>query len=154
MPAKTDVVQGAIKLMGLLEEECLTSGLDLIRALPRLLAVEVPSGISNVVVSAEQPGDDQRQALWVRLTNAGGFLGMYVYGAGNWQLITPLPSELVKVFGDSTNPATFPKGYILATDSVSLTASQKTFLTGFWHWKNDDPTTGVYDIFEVIFQGF
>lgn len=154
MSSKTDVVQGALKLKGLLEEYCIKSAAELVKAIPDLFTVEIPASVTNVVISSQQPGDDQRQSLWVRQNTNGGFIGIYVYSAGNWQVIFPLPTQLVKVYGKSTDATTFPKGYILATDSVNLNTSQKNYLKSFWHWYNDDPTSGYYDIFEVIFTGF
>lgn len=84
-----DVLLGQIKITGLPEGLCLTTFSDLIKALPGFLSVEVPDSISNVTVSQSQPNDDQRDNLWIRVGASHGFIGMYVYSAGDWQNIYP-----------------------------------------------------------------
>lgn len=150
MPAKTDVVKGALKIQGLLEDLCFEDVKELIKALPQYLSVEIPSSISNVVVGVEQPGAGQRDNLWVRTANSGNFVGVYVYALGQWRQIIPVPVQLVRVYGDSRNP---PEGYTLATEAGVLTESQKLYLKGTWHWHNDVADT-YYDIFDVIYTGF
>lgn len=148
--ATYNLIPGAIKVQGVLEELCVDSVADLVRVLPKYLTVEVPDSISNVVISSQQPGAEQKQSLWVRLSNSGDFLGLYVYAVGEWRQVTPVPSQLFLISGDSRTP---PAGYTLATNATSLTTAQKDFLKAQWHW-NDDVVNTYYDIFHVVFTGF
>jgi hypothetical protein len=147
------LVKGALKLQGLLDELCVESVQDLVKVLPKYLSVEIPSSVSNVVVSNQQPGPDQRQSLWVRLDNASNFVGLYVYAVGTWRPVSPVPNQVFRIAdsqADSRNP---PEGFKLATEAGFLSESQKTFLKAQWHWHNDVVNT-YYDIFDVFFTGY
>lgn len=150
MPTETDVVEGALKLKGLVDELCATSLAEYTKLLPTLFSVLIPSSISNVVVGVQQPGDDRRDNLWVRLDNSGDFIGLYVYAQGQWRQVSPVDNQLFYVFGNSTIDI---PGFTLATDFTGLTTSQKNFLKLQWHWNNDTPGT-FYDLFHIVYTGF
>lgn len=144
-----DVIRGAVKLDGFIEEKCFKSWAEFITALPSMLALEIPDSITNVTVGNTQPTDDQRDNLWIRKDSSGSFVGFYLYAQGTWQKIFPADGELTWVSGDSRVIA---PGYTLATNLTDLTAAQKAFLTARWHIGGTSPTW--YDIFEVRYTGF
>lgn len=146
----TDIVLGALKPLGLLDELCVESIPELVRILPQYLGVEVPATVTNVVVGVQQPGDDRRNNLWVRLDNSGDFIGLYVYAQGQWRQVSPVPKEVFQVYGDSREVA---PGYTLAGNFSGFTASQKAYFAAMSHWQNDTPNTW-YDVFFVVYTGF
>lgn len=152
MSSDTDVVQGALKPLGVLENACVESLSDLIKLLPTVLGVEIPASISNVVIGVAQPGDDQRQSLWVRFDTSSDFIGLYVYAQGKWRQIYPVPKQVFEVFGNSSLPDTFP-GYTLATEYSGFTTSQKDYYAKKSHWNNDVPNT-YWDVFYVVYTGY
>lgn len=146
----TDVITGAIKLQELLEDRCFTGWKDFLKSLPQLLLVEVPSSITNVIVSAIQPGDDQRDCVWLRLNAAGTFVGIFLYAAGDWnQIFPPSAYTLFRMVGDHRY---LPKGYKLADgNNGKLTSAAAAQLMTQWV---KDPTGTYYVIFDVTFDGF
>lgn len=149
--SETELVQGELQITGLLEGLCIESAEALVRLLPSLLTPMVPATISNVVVGSQQPGDDRRNNLWIRLDNSGDFVGIYVYAVGQWRQVYPVPGQLFYISGDSRD---IPKGFKLATAADSgLPTSQKNFLKTFQHW-HDDVVDSYYDLFYVLYVGF
>lgn len=143
MPEVT--VLGALKLTGLIDNlECYTSIQQLLRDFPKLFSVEVPSSITNVIVSNQQPTATQRDAVWFRRSNGGVFIGIYLFSEGTWRQFFPVPKTLYRLYGDSREP---PFGYILASDSAALTSEQVAFLETQWH---RDPTDTYWDIYDAI----
>lgn len=153
MPTETDVVEGALKLKGLVDELCATSLAEYTKLLPTLFSVLIPSNISNVVVGVQQPGDDRRDNLWVRLDNSGDFIGLYVYAQGQWRQVSPVENQLFKIAYAGANSTIPIPGFTLATDGSRLTTSQKNFIKLQWHW-NNDVVGSFYDIYEVYYSGF
>lgn len=148
MPAKTDLINGALKVTGLLEDLCIESLQELIQTLPQLLSVQIPASITNVTIGPEQPGDSERQNLWIRTDNSSDFVGIYIYALGQWRQVYPVPGQLFRIVGDSRTP---PKGFTLATDSPSLSAAQKTWIVSQWL---PNSTNEYYTIFDVVYSGF
>lgn len=149
MPAENDVIQGALKLTGLMEECCFTSWQDFIKALPTLFSVEIPSDVTNVLVSPDNPRDDQRDYVWFRTNSAGGFIGMFIYATGQWRQIWPTPSGIFRMYGDSRY---VPAGYSLADASnPHMTAAMAAALETQWV---HDPTNTYYVVFDVTYVGF
>lgn len=148
-------VKGAIKINDLPDLGCFTSFEELLKALPTFLTVEIPSTITNVIVSNVQPLDDQRDALWVRRNNAGSFVGLYIYASGTWRQIYPVGGgntgtfQLFRVKGDSR---TIPEGYLLADeDNPHLTANEASWVKTQWL---HNPTQEYYVIFDITYEGF
>lgn len=144
----SDLIRGAIKLDGFREGQCFTSIDDYTKALPGMLAVEIPASITNVTVSADQPTDDERDNLWFRRDNSGSFLGLYLYAQGAWQQIYPVPQQIFKLYGDSRN---IPKGFALA-DQPFVSLAQLSKLKEEWLVGGSSPTW--YSIFDVVYVGF
>lgn len=147
--SSSNVVIGAIQVKGLPEEACFTTFKELLQALKDYLVVEIPRSITNVLFSVEEPAPDQRNYLWVRYNNAGGFVGLYIYAAGAWQLITPVPQGIFWIYGDSDNP---PPGYLpILSGHPEFTAAQITFMEAQYY-----PSGGPapYSIYAATFIGF
>lgn len=142
-------VNGALKINNLPDLACFQSFEDLLKALPTFLTVEVPSTITNVIISNVQPQDNQRDAIWFRRSNSGEFIGIYLYSSGTWRLVFPSPNALIRMYGDSRD---VPEGYILADETnPNLTANQASFIKSSWL---KDPTDTWYVIFDVTWVGF
>lgn len=114
MPLLSDVVRGSLVVTNLPEDFCFTTFRELILALTQYLAVEVPSTITNVVVSNVQPLDSQTNSVWFRISNAGGFQGIYVFSNGSWVQVFPAQNGVFWFMGNSTTP---PDGYTLIDTS-------------------------------------
>lgn len=146
-----DVILGALKLVGKLDCMCFTSWLDFVKKLPTIFAVEVPSSITNVIVSTQQPDDDQQDNIWFKLDNSGSFSGIFAYAMSDWRQIFPPPNALIRMFGNST---LVPDGYLLVDSSnPHFTAAQVTAIQSTWY---PAPATAplFYTIFDVTYEGF
>lgn len=145
----SDVIMGSIKLKGFIEEQCFTSLKEFIASLPNILVAEIPSEATNVVVSSQQPSNDQRDAVWFRLDNSGSFVGIYIYSKGSWKQITPAPNEVIRMWGDSRS---VPSGYALIDASnPNFTSSELAAIQSSWV---RDSTDTYWKVFDVTFQGF
>lgn len=152
MAQGTDVIQGALKLVGLSDQECFKSWEEFVTAIPELFAVEVPNNITNVTLSTAQPTDSERDYLWIKLDGSGSFVGMLIYAQGGWKQIYPIPEpvlEIHHVVGDSRN---LPPGFILASADPRVTATQLTKLKTDWLVGGTSPTW--YSIFDMTYVGF
>lgn len=149
MPSNPDSVLAPLKLQGLPDLACFKCFEDLLQALPSYLFAEIPITITNIVFSSTQPLDTQRDYIWFRRDNSGGFLGIYLYVGGQWQQIYPTPNGIFRMYGDSRD---IPPGYLLAdADNPNLTAAMATHLETQWLL---DPTLTYYVIFDVTYEGF
>lgn len=150
MSGENDLVRGAVKLDGFIEDNCFTSWKDFIAKLPGMLALELPANVTNVTVGNQQPTDSERDNLWFRKDNAGSFLGIYIYATGAWRQIYPVPGQFTLIVGDSRTP---PDGYTVTDDLTNLSDPQKAVLRRAWHVGGTTPAVW-YDIFTVQYTGF
>lgn len=105
--ANQSSIKGAIKVAGVPDSACFSTFAELLRSLGSYLTVEIPNQtFSNVVISNVQPGQADRDKIWWRLSNSGGFIGIYGYSAGVWVQIFPAPYQVFWLYGDSSNPPT------------------------------------------------
>ncbi len=79
-----DVVQGALKLVGLIDRGCYNSWKDFAEDIPNLFAVEIPNTILGIITSQSEPSEDNRNKLWLRLNTNGGVIGLYIFQNGSW----------------------------------------------------------------------
>jgi hypothetical protein len=149
MTTSNDVLRGTVKLDGFLEGCCFTSWDDFVKKLPSLLAIEIPSNVTNVTIGNTQPTDDERDNLWIRKDNSGSFLGMFIYSQGTWQQIYPPPLSAILMLGDSR---VIPAGYQLASDVTFVDAATLTALQSLWVIGGTSPTW--YKMFHVFYTGF
>lgn len=150
MSAANDVIRGALKLDNFMESKCFTTWQDFIAAIPSMFSVEVPESITNVTVGNVQPGDSDRDHLWIRKDTAGSFMGLYIYAQGSWKKIYPAPNEIFLVYGDSR---TLDPGYKVVTDTNVLTSTEIASLQKIWTVGGTTPTTW-WTVFHTVFTGF
>lgn len=158
MSLTSDNVLGALVPLGLPEDICVESLSQFIRDIGKYIGVQIPLNATNVVVGPQQPGPENLNALWVRQTNNGGFVGLYVYAGGKWRQIYPVKLSYIMLF-DSDSRDYMPSednltGYVLTWEIGGLSADQKNFLKGVSHYKNGDPAEGYWSIFPVTYVGF
>lgn len=149
MSTDNDVILGALKLVGKPDCECFTSWSDFILRLSSFFAVEIPSNITNVVVSVNEPTDDQHDNVWFQMSPSGSFEGIFIYAMGDWQQIFPHPNEIVRMYGDSRS---VPLGYMLIDASnPHFTAGQVAAIQAAWLPSADGLA---YAVFDVTYEGF
>ena len=140
-----DTISGSLKLADLPDLFCFTSWPEFLKALPDLLTVEIPAGLTNVVITNVQPNDTQRDFVWFRMSNGGSFIGIYLFSAGKWTQFFPVPLAIYHVAGgDSRTP---PDGYILTEDASYLTANERAKIRETWLL---DVTNTYYTIFDMV----
>lgn len=148
----SDVILGALKLVGKADCQCFTGIPDFLKAFPKLFAVEIPASITNVIVSVDQPDDSQLDCVWFRLSPSGSFSGIFIYATGDWQQIWPVPNAVFKMYGDSRS---IPAGYALVdANNPHFTAGQIAAMravTGNWIQTVD---LAAWAVFEVTYEGF
>ncbi len=151
MPVPQNISVGTLFLKTLPELPCFSSMEEFLVALPDIYGLSIPDSITNVIVSNVQPNSDQTAALWVRLSNSGNFMGIYVFSGGNWVQIVPTPNAIQWMYGDSASP---PPGYANTDDagttyvSNALKASLKAL------WLAGDKTPPSYEYYSAVWIGF
>ena len=155
-----DTILGVLKVVNLPETACFEGATfaEFVQKLTEYYAVEIPSSITNVVISAQQPGDDQTDSLWIRMDTSSNFIGLYIFAMGKWQKIYPVPSSLIWIYASDSRlyeVGAEPKtGYTLVWDLPNFPADQEMFLKCKSMYHNLDPATGWFEIFPVIYTGF
>lgn len=125
-----------IKIDGLPDDYAYTDMRSFIEFLVDHLVVDIPNEITNVVMSATQPGDNERDSVWLRRNNAGSFIGIYLYSNGAWSQFFPAPGEIVWLRGDSRNP---PAGYrVIESGTPGFTDYEVAFYTNKYLQKEGD----------------
>lgn len=152
MPDNSNItVAGAVKIKNLTDLRCYKSFEDMLLDLVNNMILEIPTSITNVVISNQQPTDDKRESLWIRLNSAGGFIGVYLFSDGSWTLIYPIPSSVYWFYGDSRNP---PEGFRLMNGSNPLFTVGSTLLQGIMSKYVYDNTNTYYEYYAANFIGF
>lgn len=146
---ESDVITGALKLLGKVDCECFTSWQDFIAQIPKMFGVVVPASITNVVISDQQPDDDQREYLWIKRSTSGSVVGLFVYATGDWRQLFPTPKGIIRMFGDHRN---IPAGYqLIDASNPNFTAAEVTHIQSSWMLSSD---SSYYTIFDVTYVGF
>lgn len=91
---KSSTVVGTLEVVGLLENLCINTPADLVRALPNLLVPTFPSSITNVLFSVGQPTETQRDSVWVKQNTGGQVLGLFIYTGGKWVAILSIEQPI------------------------------------------------------------
>lgn len=151
MPDNTNVVIGDLLLKVLPELLCYKDFTSFIKDMPNIFAVSVPNTVTNVIVSNAQPSNSQTDALWIRQTAAGGFMGIYVFAGGLWRQILPAPNEIFWLYGDSSAP---PAGYVTTDDAsgVEISVTLATALKALWI--GGSLAGPPYEYYSAVFRGF
>ena len=148
-----NVTRAEIVLTGLPHTKCFTSWQDFLAALPSFLSVEVPSSITNVIVSNIQPTSSQTADIWFRTSNSGSFIGIYVFAQGVWHQIYPVnvdgvpdTTQIFWLYGDSANP---PAGWTNTDNYAGLSVPVKTALKSQWVLEG-----AIYTYYSAVFTSF
>lgn len=141
-------VLGELILKALPELQCYTNFTEFLKALPSIYAVEVPATVTNVIVSNAQPTSSQTTSVWIRLSNSGLVLGIYVFSSGQWIQISPAPNQIIWVYGDSAAP---PAGYMTTTQAEAAGLISSTLATALEaEWIAGALTPPSYEYFSVV----
>lgn len=147
-----DVVNAPIAIINLPDTLCVSSLVEFLQQLPQWVVAQIPTSITNVVVGNVQPLDSQRDTVWFRKDNAGNFVGIYVYSAGTWQQMYPMPGQVFPHWRTSTDPTTDPVGYTRIDNAVGVPAAVVTQL--MTQWVADGANPGYYLRDDLVFTGF
>lgn len=149
MPINPNIIslKDALKLEGLPDTICFTTFAEMFKLLAKHSIVEIPSSISNVIVSNVQPSDTERSSLWFRTTNGGDVIGLYLYSSGTWRPFFPVPGELVRL-GPPHTSTNLPFGYELPSSTTGYTAPMLAAIMATWLPSPGDPS--VFEIFDVV----
>ena len=126
-------VLAPLQFVGLSEELCFKNLSELLKYLQTNGYAVVPTNITNVQVSVDQPTSTQTNNVWFRLNSAGKFLGIYMYSGSGWDQVLPTPGEVMWVHGNSAN---IPAGFSLVDtgldgwDAGEITAIQAMYYPG------------------------
>lgn len=148
-----NIIAGDLVIKNIPENACYTSFTELLKSLPEYLGVQIPSTITNVIVSNVQPSSSQTTSIWFRYSNSGSFLGIYVFSQGAWHNIYPINS------GDQIQIETF-----YSVDGVTPTGWTKVeagdpllpplVVTGIISRDVLSPDGTVTQLFSAYFSGF
>lgn len=148
MPTNEDIVYGYLEAIGTPDTYCFESAQQYYESIAKNFRPAFSRTITNVVISNVQPTEEERQSLWIRMSNGGQYIGEYIFSGTSWKQITPVPQGLFRMYGDSR---TVPEGYKLADGSNGkLTPAQSAFIMLGWHLHT---STLYYDVFDVTFEG-
>lgn len=106
MPGTTNV-RGGLKIIGMPEEACFKSFAEFLEALQTYSVLEIPTSITNVTVSKQQPSSSERNNVWFRFNDSGEFVGIYIFTNGAWTQTYPTSniSNLGSVFSTHVSGA-------------------------------------------------
>ena len=149
MVMNVDVIQSVLKLVQMPERQCFTSWQDLLRKIPELYAVEIPSGITNVSIGNAYPSSSETDHLWIQTDNSGNFIGLNIFVTGAWRQIYPLLDQLFLIVGDSRVP---PSGYTVADSDPRIDDAMLNNLQKIWTLGGTTPIW--YTVFHVTFTGW
>jgi hypothetical protein len=139
MSDTTDVIRGTLKLDTFQEGRVYSNVDDLIQSLADIFAIEIPTTVTNVIVSSEEPGDDFKTGVWVRRNTAGTFSGIYLFQAGAWTKVFP---EAVTI-GESAAVGV-NSGLWVETDAVGSFEALYAYQSGSWQQIYPDPSPPDY----------
>lgn len=144
-----ETIRGALQIDGPIDRDCFSSWQDFIAAIPRLISVEIPSDVGGVVVQQATPSEDDRQKLWLRLDNSGGFVGLFIFAKGKWQpYYAFVAGQIIWMTGNS---ASVPDGFSLVTKDVAGIPSTVVNALMSQYVPNG---LGGYSYFAAIFVGY
>lgn len=148
MSKESNIVSAPLAIRGDPSTACFTNIGEFIESLPNFLIAQIPTSITNVIISNIQPLDSERNTIWFRLNNAGTFIGIYVFSDGTWIQMFPPPQGVFGMYGDSRD---VPKGYVLADeDNAALPPGVGLFLKQSWKLSGSGD---YYVYFQATFLG-
>lgn len=151
MPDTGSIVVGDLVLKALPELLCYKDFESFVKDIPNLFAIRVPSTITNVIVSNQQPTNSQTTSLWIRQSNSGSFMGIYVFAQGLWRQIAPIPNQIFWLYGDSNNP---PAGFKTTDDASGIEISATLAVALKAQWVAGNLAGPPYEYFSCVFDSF
>ncbi len=141
-------VTGSIKFTDVPNDFCITTITELVKFIQQHGVVEFDaSQVTNIYVGTSQPTDTS--VIWFKISPSGNFTGVFVYTQSQWVVVFPPPSQVIRMYGDSTD---IPIGYQLITSTTpGFSAPMVTFLQTQWMPNPSSP--GDYLIFDVVYVG-
>lgn len=149
MLTEQDVIVGGVRVIGLLDNVCFKSQAEEIKALEKLLAVEIPASALGVVIGSTYPSEDDRDKIWFRRDSGGNFVGLYAFQNGTWRPIYQFaPNQIIWMHGNSAN---IPTGFrLIQLGDPEITSSVVTALTAQYVPNG----VGGYAYFATVFEGY
>jgi len=145
---ETDVVLANLRAIGLPEGYCFETVQQLIETITNNIKAVVPKSITNVIVSNVQPTSSERNSIWFRQSNAGTFIGIFVFDGITWQQVFPAPGAITRINGNSATP---PAGYAVLTSAIpGFTPADVTALQA----QNLPVGAGPWRVYWAVFIGF
>lgn len=147
MPVNENLIRIPLGITGDIEDACIEDAKGFVKWLSDHLVGLAPTSITNVVVSNQEPTD--RNVVWFRRSNAGVFIGIYIYSGTKWNQIFPAPDAVFWMVGDSRD---VPDGYELVDTSgpTSISSYTRDFLVTKYQ---RDPGDTYYTYFATVFVG-
>lgn len=148
MSTNQDLVFGTLVPVGLPDTLCFKSAKEYYESIAKNFKPAFSRSITNVVISSSAPSQDQRESLWIRMSNGGQYIGTYVFSGNDWVQVSPAPNVLERMYGDSR---VVPAGYRLADNTnPKLTPAQASFIQSTWHRHSSNL---YWDVFDVTYEG-
>lgn len=131
-------------------EQCLTTLQAVLQAVAKYVSVVGPDGLSGIVVSANEPGTDDRDKAWLKLESTGEPIGLFKYQDG-WLLV---PGHHVgAIIGYSGEVANIPAGWVLANGlNGAPDLTDNTNFASLWQPNYSAPET-TYTLAPIYFVG-
>lgn len=147
-----ETIRGALKLDELPDRACFSTWEEFLQWFVKSVLVEFPPGASGVVVGNTQPTEDDRDKIWVRRDNSGGFLGLYVNVKGKWQpfyqFVKDPFTQIIWAVGDSAN---VPEGFVLIEPGDAIIPST---VVNAIRAQFQPSTSGGFIYFAMRYEGF
>jgi hypothetical protein len=155
MESIRSTIKGAIKIQGLPESTCINTLADALYALAEHGTIEIGNqSFSNIVISNQQPDAPDRDKIWWRQSNAGGFISLNQYINNKWLQVYPPPNAIFQIVADpgkSSNEP--PPGFKLLEISDGL-LSEPDYEDLMSKQAYPPGLTGPYTRYPAIYVGF
>jgi hypothetical protein len=148
-----NIIKANLVIENIPENACFETFIELLKAIPQYMSVAIPETITNVIVSNIQPNSSQTTSVWFRLSNAGTFLGIYVFSSGQWNNIYPInDGNQIQIETFVSIDGTVPDGWtkIAVGDPLLPPAVVTDIVAG----DVMDPTNTFEQKFSAYFSGF
>lgn len=131
--------------------QCLTTTQGVLEAVAKYVEVIGPQGLSGLIISAAEPGVDDRDKLWVQLEANGKPIGIFKWQTDEWILVPGMPKGSIMLYSGAV--ADIYDGWVLADGlNGSPDLTDNTQYASLWNPNYSAPTT-TYDLAPIWFKG-